>query len=163
MKLSEIIVELAKKEVGTEEVNGTNKGVRVDEYKSATFLPPHESWPWCAAFIDWVVKQAMTMTGKKYTFERPQTAGAWDLENWSLKQDDSTSTKRNPGFDILAGDIVIFKFSHVGFAIADADHETATVKTVEGNTDQSGSREGGGVFTKRRKLSQIKTRIRFTV
>lgn len=161
MKLAEKIVEIAKKEVGVEEIDGSNCGPRVNEYKSATNLPPKESWPWCAAFVDWVVKEAMA--DGNYTFQRPRTAGAWDLENWSLKQDDSTSTKRSPGEDVKAGDIIIYKFSHVGFAIADADHETATVKTVEGNTDAAGSREGGGVFLKRRKLSQIKARIRFTV
>jgi hypothetical protein len=35
--------------------------------------------------------------------------------------------------------------------------------TVEGNTDAGGSREGQGVFLKVRKLSQVKTRIRFMV
>lgn len=163
MKLAEKIVELARREVGVEEVDGTNCGPRVNIFKSATNLPPKESWPWCAAFVDWVVKEAMESTGQKYTFLRPTTAGAWDLENWSKRQDDSTSTKRRPGEDIRAGDILIYNFSHTGFAVANADHETGTVKTVEGNTDAEGSREGGGVFLKRRKLSQIKTRIRFTV
>jgi len=37
------------------------------------------------------------------------------------------------------------------------------VLTVEGNTDSSGSREGGGVFQKRRHLSKIRSRIRFRV
>lgn len=161
MKLAQKIVELAQKEVGVEEIDNTNRGPRVNEYKAATWLPADQAWPWCAAFIDWIVMKAME--GGKYTFKRPRTAGAWDLENWSLKQDDSTQTKRSPGEDIKAGDIVIFKFSHVGFAVADADRDTDTVKTIEGNTDAAGSREGGGVFLKRRKLSQIKTRIRFTV
>jgi hypothetical protein len=134
----------------------------VNEYKTATNLPPKESWPWCAAFIDWLVREAMKSDGP-YTFKRPTTAGAWDLENWSLAQDDSTNTKRNPGTDIKAGDIVIFKFSHVGLAISNAYKSTANVDTVEGNTDKAGSREGGGVFKKTRSLSQIKTRIRFTV
>lgn len=161
MKLAQKLVELAHKEVGVEEIGNTNRGPRVDEYKASTWLPADQAWPWCAAFIDWIVMKAME--GGTYTFQRPRTAGAWDLENWSLKQDNSTQTKRNPGNDIKAGDIVIFKFSHVGFAVGDADRETATVKTIEGNTDAAGSREGGGVFLKRRKLSQIKTRIRFTV
>jgi hypothetical protein len=34
---------------------------------------------------------------------------------------------------------------------------------VEGNTDSSGSREGGGVFLKRRHVSVIRSRIRFRV
>lgn len=159
MKLAKLIVEVARKEIGVTEVNGTNCGARVDQYKAATVLPPHESWPWCAAFVDWVVKQAME--GGSYTFHRPTTAGAWDLENWSLAQDDSTSTRRKPGDDIKAGDILIYTFSHTGFAVENA--KGGMVDTVEGNTDSAGSREGGGVFAKRRSTSVVKTRIRFTV
>lgn len=159
MKLAPKIVKLALAEVGVEEAGGSNCGPRVNEYKAATNLPSKEAWPWCAAFVDWVVREAMK--GGTYTFKRPTTAGAWDLENWSIKQDGSTQTKRNPGADIKAGDIVIFKFSHVGIAVKGA--ADGHVTTVEGNTDSSGSREGGGVFRKLRNLSQVKTRIRFTV
>lgn len=160
MKLAEKLVALAKKEVGVEEIDGTNCGPRVNVYKSATNLPPNEAWPWCAAFICWLVQQAMI--GGTYTFKRPTTAGAWDFENWSLKQDNSTQTKKPTRGDILPGDIVIFTFSHIGLATTKPD-ENGIIGTVEGNTDSSGSREGGGVYAKRRKLSQIRSRIRFTV
>lgn len=161
--LPDAIVDVATREIGVEEVDGTNCGPRVNQYKSATNLPPNEPWPWCAAFVDWVVKQAMEATGIKETssFKRPKTAGAWDLENWSRKQDGSTQTKKPHNGDIKAGDIVVFTFSHVGFAIEDA--KDGAVVTVEGNTDTAGGREGGGVFRKTRKLSQIRSRIRFTV
>jgi hypothetical protein len=39
MKLAERLVELAKKEVGVEEIGGTNCGPRVNQYKAATWLP----------------------------------------------------------------------------------------------------------------------------
>lgn len=165
MNLAERIVKIAQAEVGTEEVNGTNCGPRVNEYKGATNLPPKESWPWCAAFVDWVVWQAMkegNKAGEAYTFKRPTTAGAWDLENWSLAQDDSTNTKKPPRRDIGAGDIVIYKFSHVGFALSSPDSD-GDFRTVEGNTDKAGSREGGGVYRKTRNVSQVRCRIRFTV
>ena len=163
MKLAERLVELAKKEVGVEEIGGTNCGPRVNEYKAATWLPPDQAWPWCAAFIDWLVMRAMEEeSGRKFTFTRPRTAGAWDLENWSMKQDGSTWTKLNPqASDIAPGDIVIFTFSHVGLAI-DAPAK-GLVQTVEGNSNAQGSREGGGVWKQTRKLSQIRSRIRFTV
>jgi ribosomal protein S6E (S10) len=163
--LPEKLVELAKKEIGVEEVDGTNCGPRVNEYKAATWLPADKPWPWCAAFICWLVREAMKgstdKSGKPYTFQRPQTASAWDFENWSRKQDNSTQTKKPHSGDIKAGDVVIFTFSHIGLAVGNADN--GYVLTVEGNTDAQGSREGGGVFLKRRKLSQIRSRIRFTV
>ena len=162
MRLAQRLVELAKKEVGVEEIGGTNCGPRVNEYKAATWLPPDQAWPWCAAFIDWLVMRAMEDSGKEFTFQRPRTAGAWDLENWSMKQDGSTWTKLNPqAGDIAPGDIVIFTFSHVGLAI-DLP-EKGVVETIEGNTDGNGSRDGGGVWKKQRKLSLIRSRIRFTV
>lgn len=160
MKLAEKLVALAKKEVGVEEVDGTNTGPRVNEYKAATDLPPKSPWPWCAAFICWLIREAMK--DGKYTFARPVTAGAWDFENWSRRQDNSTQTKKPHRGDILPGDIVIFTFSHIGLATTKPD-ENGMIGTIEGNTDASGSREGGGVFAKRRKLSQIRSRIRFMV
>mgnify|MGYP000891856331 CR=1 FL=1 len=162
MRFAQRLVELAKKEVGVEEIGGTNCGPRVNQYKAATWLPPDQAWPWCAAFIDWLVMRAMEDSGKEFTFQRPRTAGAWDLENWSMKQDGSTWTKLNPqASDIAPGDIVIFTFSHVGLAIETP--AKGMVETIEGNTDGNGSRDGGGVWRKQRKLSLIRSRIRFTV
>lgn len=157
------IVRVATHEIGIEEVDGTNCGPRVDDYKACTNLPPHESWPWCAAFICFCVKTAMEATGIKETagFKRPKTAGAWDLENWSRRQDNTTSTKKPHGGDIQAGDIVVFTFSHVGIAISAP--KNGFVETIEGNSDLQGSREGGAVGRHTRKLSQIRSRIRFTV
>lgn len=163
MKLPDKLIEISQREVGVEEVDGSNCGPRVNEYKAATTLPSTEEWPWCAAFVCWVTKKSLEALGiaETSTFKRPKTASAFGFEPWSLAQDNTTNTKRNPGDDIKAGDILIFKFSHIGIAVEDADGNT--VETVEGNTDGAGSREGGGVFRKTRKLSQVKTRIRFTV
>lgn len=159
MKLAQKLIELAEREVGVEEVNGTNCGPRVNEYKGATNLPPEEAWAWCAAFIDWLVREAMK--NGSYTFRRPTTAGAWDLENWSRAQDQSTQTRNAPGDDIRPGDIVIFTFHHVGLAVSAPSG--GIVSTIEGNTDSAGSREGGGVYRKQRPLAKIRCRIRFTV
>jgi hypothetical protein len=162
-KIADEIVRIAKAEVGVEEVNGTNCGERVNEYKATTTLRPDAPWPWCAAFICWVIKEALRSTGAKHPtsgFTRPFTAGAWDMENWSLRQDSTTWTRKPHHGDIKPGDIVVFKFSHIGFAISEPDDDGYVV-TVEGNTDSKGSREGGGVFTKRRHISKIRSRIRF--
>jgi hypothetical protein len=164
MKLAQKLTELARFELGTEEVNGTNCGPRVNEYKAATNLPPKESWPWCAAFVCWLVREAMRANGIKEsdTFKRPRTAGAWDFENWSMAQGSETNTKKPHRGDIQAGDIVIFKFSHIGIAESAPD-KNGEVTTIEGNTDGAGSREGGAVLRKKRRVDQIRSRIRFTI
>jgi len=163
MKLARAIIDLASKEIGVEEINGSNCGPRVNEYKAATNLPPNEAWPWCAAFVCWLVREAMKVCGLKETatFKRPTTAGAWAFEQWSLKQDGTTQTRRLHHGDIEAGDIVIFTFSHIG--IATGPPEMGRIPTIEGNTDGQGSREGGAVLRKSRRVEQIKCRIRFTV
>lgn len=164
MNFQKTFVDIALKEVGVEEINGTNCGPRVNEYKASTWLPADQAWPWCAAFVCWCVQATMGATGleETSTFKRPRTAGAWDFENWSLAQDNTTWTKKPHHGDIEPGDIVIFTFSHIGIAVGHPEDD-GTILTVEGNTDSAGSREGGGVFKKRRKLTQIRSRIRFRV
>ena len=167
-KLPSAIVEVARAEIGVKEVAGSNTGPRVNQYKESTWLNASDPWPWCAAFVCWVVMKAMEREGVEATdsFKRPTTPRAYGLEDWSLKQDNSTSTRRYPGQDIKAGDIVIFNFSHVGFAVGDPYTDTkgvVRVQTVEGNTNEGGSREGDGVYPKSRRVSKIRSRIRFNV
>jgi len=164
MKLPQALVEVARREIGTQEVNGSNCGRRVNEYKAATWLPADKGWPWCAAFVCWCVREAMLTAGiaETKTFKRPRTAGAWDFENWSLEQDASTNTRKPHRGDIQAGDIVIFTFSHIGIATSAPD-KNGNVRTIEGNTDGAGRREGGAVLAKVRHVSRIRSRIRFTV
>jgi hypothetical protein len=163
-KLPSAIIKVATAEIGVTEVNGTNCGPRVNEYKAATVLPAKESWPWCAAFVCWVVREAAARAGVPFTntFKRPTTAGAYAFEPWSLAQDDSTWTKKPHRGDIEPGDIVIFTFSHIGIAVSRPDRN-GYVLTVEGNTDGAGSREGGAVLRKSRHVSKIRSRIRFRV
>ncbi len=161
MKLKEKLVELAKKEIGVTEVKGSNCGPRVNEYKSATWLDSTKGWPWCAAFICWLFREGMK--GEKYTFSRPETAGAYDFENWCLDQDNSVILRRTKvAQNIEAGNIVIFTFSHIGLAISAPDAD-GYVWTIEGNTDLQGSREGGGVFKKKRHISKIRSVIKVMV
>lgn len=164
--LADYLIKLATAELGTEEIDGSNCGPRVNQYKAATGLNPAQDWPWCAAFICWLVREAMDAaereTGARLTFTRPMTASAWGFESWSLAQDRSTNTKKPPQRDIRAGDIIIFTFSHIGIATSGPDSD-GYLTTIEGNTDRQGSREGGAVWKKLRHTSKIRSRIRFTV
>ena len=152
------MVALAREEIGVSEVDGTNCGPRVDEYKAATWLDPDKGWPWCAAFICWLVREAIE--GEDVKFKRPRTAGAWDFENWAKQQVANGVDLRKPtNEDIKAGDIVVFSFSHIGLAVKDID-SSGYVTTIEGNTNGAGSREGGSVLEKNRHVSKIRSRIR---
>lgn len=166
--IAQEIARTAKGEIGNEEMNGTNTGPQIQKYFLADSYDPNGSKPgddgyaWCAAFVCWVIREALAKVGAKETqgFKRPTTPGAWAMENWSLAQDATTWTRKPHRGDITAGDIVVFRFSHVGFAVSAPD-KGGYLTTVEGNTDTKGSREGGGVFQKRRHISEIRSRIRF--
>jgi hypothetical protein len=156
--IPEKMVSLAREEIGVSEVDGTNCGPRVDEYKAATWLDADKGWPWCAAFMCWLVREAIE--GEDVSFSRPRTAGAWDFENWAKKEAANGVGLRKPtNEDIKAGDIVIFTFSHIALAVKDID-SSGYVITIEGNTNGAGSREGGSVLEKKRHASKIRSRVR---
>lgn len=161
------IAAIAESKIGLKESpSGSNRGPEIQEFFDADSYDPNGAAPgdsgyaWCAAFVDRVVQLAMA--GSDWTFTRPTTPGAWDLERWSLEQDDSTWTKRNPGRDIERGDIVVFRASHVGIATSGPDAD-GMLSTVEGNTNAAGQREGIMVMRKRRRITEIRSRIRFRV
>ena len=163
MKLAQRMVQIALAEVGVEEKpRGSNRGPRVDDYQRATDLDKKQWGAWCAAFVCWVMMAAMVKEGRSYTFRRMTTAAVRFIKAWSLRQDDSTRTRDEPGLDIQPGDIVIYRFSHTGIAVTAPD-ANGCVQVVEGNTNKAGGREGYEVAKQTRKCSGIKTRIRITV
>lgn len=149
--LRELIVSIAEKEIGTKE-SGTNTGTRVEEYQAATWIDT-KGFAWCAAFVCWCILQASKK--RELPFKRPQTASAFDFERWA-EQNKLTLIKPaviNPE----RGDIVVYKFSHIGIV---TKYANGFVYTVEGNTNDIGSREGDGVYAKVRKLSDLRSIIR---
>lgn len=56
---------IALQEMGQQEIVGRESNPRINEYLSVCGLPGDDEIPWCAAFINWVLKQS----GKNYTGE----------------------------------------------------------------------------------------------
>lgn len=160
------LVSIVRKEVGNKEVGGNNRGPAIIKYQRATWLDP-DAWPWCAAFVDWCIKEWLNVPGvcEALGIEnpeewRPKTAGAFDLANWARKHGRKVLDENS---DVQAGDIVIFDFSHTGFVVEDAPRSVNTLETVEGNTNGAGDREsttGDGVWAKRRARSLAKQFVR---
>jgi hypothetical protein len=151
--LAQKLVRLAHGEVGVRESpKNSNRGKRVQEYQAADWLDG-TGYPWCASFICWLCREAGVEN-------RPRTAGAWDFERWARKSSTPANLLKPARNQIKAGDIIVFTFSHIGLAVE--DQEGDTVRTIEGNTDESGSREGGGVYAKVRSLRQIRSIIRIS-
>lgn len=162
--IPEAIARAAESKVGVRESGGNNKGKDLqvffdsDSYDPNGSRPGDDGYAWCASFVCWCVMIALM--GRKITFKRPTTPGAWDFERWCRAQDWSVVLRRTFGRDIKRGDVVVFKFSHIGIAISGPD-EHGYITTIEGNTNKAGSREGDGVYIKTRHLSEIRSRIRF--
>lgn len=153
----------AEGQIGKRESGGENKGrdlqpfFDADNYDPNGPSPGDDGYAWCAAFVCWAVYQAVR--DLRVSFKRPVTPGAWDYERWAREQDRSVMLKKPHEGDIKRGDLVIFEFSHIGIAVSDA--KKGMVRTVEGNTNQAGSRDGDGVYEKLRSLTRIRSRIRF--
>lgn len=164
LSIAEAVARNAESKVGVRERGGPNKGPALQEFFDADSYDPNgpkpgdDGYAWCAAFVCWAVYQ--TVKDRRITFKRPTTPGAWDYERWAKDQDGSVMLKKPPLWDIKRGDIVVFKTSHIGIAVSDA-RANGTVLTVEGNTNGSGGREGDGVYARTRKLTEIRSRIRF--
>lgn len=165
-RMPEAMVAAAESQVGVRESGGPNRGPALRKFFESDWYKPNatdDGYAWCASFMCWVVMTAMERVGLRETatFKRPRTPGAWAFEDWCLGVDRTAVLRKPHQGDIKRGDIVIFSFSHIGIAVADAVN--GTVQTVEGNTNAQGAREGIGVFRKTRSLSRIRSRIRFMV
>lgn len=131
------LVNIALREVGVKEKTGNNDGKRVEEYLTAVRLKKHN--PYCAAFLSWVYMQE--------GYAKPRSGWSPDL----VPQSRLTS-------QALPANIVGFYYpdkgrvAHVGM-IESVHHNWAV--TVEANTNLAGSREGEGVYRKRRHLKTI--------
>jgi hypothetical protein len=166
-KLPEALARAAESKIGIHESGGPNKGAALAEFFAADDYKPNAAdngYPWCAAFVCWCIKFALAATGTRETptFWRPKTPAAFGFEGWCRSVDRSAMLKKAVTGDIKRGDIVIFTFSHVGIAVGDVD-EHGNFETVEGNTNQAGSREGEGVYRKTRHQSAVRSRIRFMI
>jgi len=146
-------------QIGVREATGRNDGPQVEAYLAYTGIGKGN--PWCAAFVCWVLGQAEV--------ENPKTAWAASLfpkeklvwkQGTGAKSHQVQSEKRR---DCFTGNIqlaTIFglyfpslkRIAHCGFI--DQWGKTQVI-TVEGNTNDSGSREGDGVYRKRRPIKSL--------
>ena len=151
------LLQVAGGELGVRETS-RNQGPGIIKYWAATTYPDghDERQPWCAAGLAWILLQAMLRrwgTEAAAPFRRCRSARVADWLDWA---------RREPGVRVvrrpLPGDIVVFKFSHIGL-VAGAG-EGGDFRTIECNTDDSGGREGVEVAQRRRSLRQAQAFIR---
>src|SRR5215470_11382812 len=154
------VLKTAAAEVGVmEQPPGSNRGPKVDVYLRTVGLDPAGgSFAWCAAFVYWCFDESARGLGRRNPVV--QTAGV--MEHWRRAEqagarrvaaDDATAdpSRIHPGmiFVLDAGS----GSGHTGLVEA---IDGGRLITVEGNTNDGGSREGVGVFRRNgRKIVSI--------
>lgn len=151
---------VAIREIGArEEPPGSNRGPRVDQYLRAVGLDPARgSFPWCAAFAYWCFGRAADELGRPNPVIR--TAGV--LDHWrkageaGIKRLPAAAAIDDPG-RVHPGMLFVLDTGggtgHTGFV---ERVEGGRLVTVEGNTNDDGTREGVGVFRRAgRKIASI--------
>lgn len=140
------LVAIYTAEIGVREHTGKNDGRRVEEYLSSCNLG--KGYAWCAAFVNWCHVQADIIGANS----------AWS-PSWFPKrttiythgEQNNTTPSQADVFGQWFNDKK--RIAHVGFI--DDWGEGDYCITVEGNTNDGGSREGDGVYRKRRLKNQI--------
>lgn len=154
------VIEVAKSQIGKlEQPLGSNRGPEVDLYlKSAGLNPMAGSFPWCAAFLYWCCEQAALKIGRANPAIK--TAGVLDLWNKAgrpgARRILAAEAADNPGL-VQPGQFFMLKTSettgHTGLIEAVAGGK---LTTIEGNTNDTGAREGIGVFRRqKRKIGDV--------
>ena len=131
------VIDTALSQIGVREATGKNDGKAVEKYLKVCGLG--KGYAWCAAFISWVYK-----VNKVSEFKTAWAPG-WFPKTKTVKHD-----LAEPG-DVF-GIWINNRIGHVGLVYVWGDK---VVRTIEGNTNDAGSREGDGVYEKRRLRRQI--------
>ena len=154
-----LIAEVAREYLGTRETS-PNRGPHLQEFWSATGYPDgaQDRQPWCSAFASFCVQEADRRSPSLqlrlppvFPAVRQWAAWATDPRNGCIL---FTESEVLAGvIQPEAGDIVSFlpRLSHIGI-VERFDPHQQIVHTIEGNTNDHGSREGDGVYAKQRAL-----------
>lgn len=153
---------IAASQVGQmEEPLGSNRGPMVDVYLKSVALPlngPPDSRAWCMAFVYWAFEQAAKQLAVPNV--APRTAGC--LDHWGRARfvNGAVRIAREDALADLSllkpGQIFICDYGHgLGHTgIVERVLPDGRLVTVEGNTNDGGSRTGLGVFRlQRRKVT----------
>ncbi|KIO75566.1 hypothetical protein TH53_19700 [Pedobacter lusitanus] len=148
-KISDLAIKYALSQVGVREATGKNDGPAVESYLSSVGLG--KGYSWCMAFVYWCFNKS----AKDLSLKNPLYKTGGVLKEWEA------STGRKSKVPTV-GSVMILDYGkglgHTGIVYG---IDGLYVLTIEGNTNDNGSREGIGVFKKKRLISSAKGFIEF--
>lgn len=149
--ISDKALQIAVSQIGNEEhPRGSNWGEPVKTYlKSVSITFPAA---WCMAFVYWCFNEAAKQLGLVNPMHK--TGGV--LAQYKYRKVNAVNSPQ-------PGDVFIMDYGgglgHTG--IVERVNDDGTVDTIEGNTNDTGSREGYEVCRKVRPKGKIKAYLRF--
>jgi hypothetical protein len=152
MTLQQLALEVAFSQLGVHEDAGNkNTGPQVEKYLAAVGLPPGN--PWCMAFVYWCFLQAAERMGRIIPLYK---TGSVQLQ-YKQRKDKFRALSPQPG-DVF---IMLMKNGTGHTGIVEKVNDNGTIDTIEGNTNDEGSREGYEVCRRTRQESSIAGYLRF--
>lgn len=120
-----------------EEPKGSNDGAWVRRYLAAAGV--NFPAPWCASFVTYLAKEC----GYEHIPKHPAAVASW--------------SHMPKAAEPARGDLFFYLHEngtgHIGVVL---ENKGATVRTIEGNTNDEGSREGFEVCRRERKISALR-------
>lgn len=133
-----------------EKPKGSNWGHPVQDYLASVGIRFPASW--CMAFVYWSFNEA----AKELTIPNPLVKTGGVLAAWNKAKNNRTKT------DPQVGDIFIMDFGHgLGHTGIVEKVNPDSIETVEGNSNDTGSREGYEVCRKTRLKTKILGYLRY--
>jgi hypothetical protein len=146
-----LLIAAANSFVGLGEDGGDNRGQMVEMFLREVNQPPGQ--PWCAAFVYHVgFASHFDHRVKKSSWPFPATASCEELGDWARKRE---LLRKEPfeGDVFLHFSLDLNRFAHTGIVVSvdqRVDEKQFVCTTVEGNTNDDGSRDGRTTLRKSR-------------
>lgn len=146
------VIAAARHEIGAREVGGPNCGPRIEQYLARVGLPPGKAW--CMAFTYWCFDEGTHLGMKNPLVKTGRVLEHWERARPEVKipsaatEDDIGIVKPGAIFCVDHGE----DRGHCGIVVSVSP---MILVTVEGNTSSNGSREGNGVYQRRRRWTEI--------
>lgn len=163
----EPLAEIARPYIGATEASGNRMGTdpRMREIFEADYAKMSRSttdgYAWCSSFVSMCTQKLIAQSFLYGGVHPPREASVRRfLTLWAPTQKCLVFTPNDPAHSPHKGDIVVFKFSHIGIVDTVSANQ---VRTIEGNTNEAGSREGTTVRQKDRAFSVIRSFIRLPI
>lgn len=153
MNLRQKTLEVASGMIGVRERGGNNRGPEVEMFQRAAGIGRGDAW--CAAFCNWCAERGARALNVISPMESVPLQGY--VPSYASK------FPRVEPAEVLPGDLFVIwfpnrgRFAHIGF-VKSIDVGAGRYQTIEGNSNDEGSREGYEVCSNTRRIG---SRVRF--